>query len=214
MAHPEFPKGARWIINDRKRSKHVKVFEQKFRPYAQHIGFLVHSWNRMQETLGKIFWALSAMDGLTGMRVWYSQNDDRAQRRLLEAAFLGAKQIKLITPELADEIRWLHDKCASLAGRRNSVIHSPFAFDPETQTFGGAHHFGHPRAAELKGKDLLAELKWNRDWADLLADHGEILHICVREKSAPLPDRPLLPVVGQKATRAKKPRRKKAGTQR
>jgi hypothetical protein len=197
-------------FDERKRARYRRAFERKFKPYAIEIGLVVHSWNRLQEVLGRIFWGVTRMDGMISARIWYSQNDDRAQRRLLASAIEGARQIRTITPELACEITWILEKCNTLAGRRNATIHSPFAFDPASQTFGGAHHFGNPNAAKLKGKDLIKEFRWYRSWADELADYGERVDFAVRDPGTPLPDRPRLPTVGQNSP-PQKPQRRKTG---
>ena len=75
----------------------------------------------LHERLGQLFLAILEGEPQVSAAIWYSTENDRTQRWML---LLAAKASpKLRTKEgVLDAIEWLHERCTSLADRRNDAI--------------------------------------------------------------------------------------------
>jgi predicted trehalose synthase len=94
--------------------------EKVVEPYAREVGKLVASWNTLHERLGELFSAvLSKGHPGIGSAIWYSTQNDRAQREMLRAATEAAAAEGTVTQQARDEIKWLLDRTNELANERN-----------------------------------------------------------------------------------------------
>ena len=142
-------------------------------PYAAEVGLLANAWNQLHANLCSIFvWLLTAKNPHAAQAIWYSADSDVVQRRMLRA-LIGAEQIplphhykRLLTREqAADVIYILEEIDRTLRHKRNNAIHAPLVL------LSGVHrgavrswaeaHFDpqNPRAAPLRGKDLIEEFR-------------------------------------------------------
>lgn len=81
------------------RPPSLNALDKMFKPYAFELGNLVYRWNRMQESLCKLFWrVLGFENGNVPIAIWNVIPSDRMQRSVLMAAataqFGGAKSTK------------------------------------------------------------------------------------------------------------------------
>ena len=183
---------------ERKRAK-----EKAFAPFAEQIGWIAYEWNRLQEALGDLFCDIVRPGSdRVGNAIWHSTDNERALRRMLEEALEAAKTENQVEQRPYDDVSWILSKIDKLAGRRNAAIHAPFALVSKSASDPGfevmpLHMSGHPRAKELKDKEVLGEFKWYRDHLEKLADFAEALHFALIFPDISWPDRPELPPRGQ-----------------
>jgi hypothetical protein len=140
--------------------------------------------------------------------VWYAVQNDRLQRSLLIAA-----ASKRLTPEggrknkLLGDTEWVVKKANGLGSQRDDTIHSPVSmFIGDPIQFVSMYFFGHPRAMNLKGKDLLDEFELYRQNTTILKNYLSQLEYCVRLRlrGAPTDMQPLVPKKPQLLTSPKK----------
>jgi hypothetical protein len=194
----------------KRRSK--RYSGREFRPYVMALGQLALAWNEMQEMLAVLFWTAMGMGpGAPTLAVWHAIKSDRSQRTMLRAA-LGtlSERVHPRSAKLSDDGAWLLNEADKLEDARNDAIHSPLCLlgdSPLGQIAGLVPTIrpeillGNPRAARLGERaDLLAELRWCRDRAFILADFAEALDRAYMNLSGRYawPDRPKLSARGQK----------------
>jgi hypothetical protein len=110
----------------------------------------------------------------------------------------AAVEVKLAEQKkVRDDILWLLDKVDHmLSAKRNNAIHSAVIIQTGV---GGAtvtpyELAKNPRAAALKGKDIVAELVWYRDTAIALRKYSSALFRAIATSGEyPWPQRPALP---------------------
>jgi hypothetical protein len=179
------------------------LFDAAYEPYAIAIGFLVREWNYLQERFCDLFCTIMMpAPGDVSAAIWYAVQNDRLQRALLTAA-----AAKRLPPEngrknkLLRDIEWVVAKANGLGSQRDDTIHSPVTLligDPIR--FVSMYFFGHPRAVNLKGKNLLDEVELYRCNISILRRYLSQLEYCVRmrlldnptELQTPLPEKPQL----------------------
>jgi hypothetical protein len=170
--------------------------DKAVRPYALEVGKLIFEWNKLQEYLGLIFMMTLKQHSATALAVWHSTDNDRTQRKMLRAAAGKAFGQDSLAPEKAlEDIIWLVNKADDLANARNNAIHSPImliASEFPSLTIGSFWFYGNPRAANLKGKELLTEFKWGWKTARTLAIFALGIYQALSH-GATWPKRPLLP---------------------
>jgi hypothetical protein len=183
------------------------------RPYFLELGKLVFAWNVLHDQLGAIFTTVFGNSTRVGLGVWHSVQSDRTQRKMLRIAVSDNvdPRERTIAAVKCKDILWLVDQVNNLADKRNSAIHSSYTFftaygsgDSKTQ-FIPNFMFGNPRASKLKDKDLLKELRWYRQQAEVFYLYAFDIWAAMAF-SEPWPDRPVLPSLGQKKSRQKRPR--------
>jgi hypothetical protein len=180
-----------------------------FRPLAIELGWIVYEWNRLHEALGELFADLIAEDRTRiGFAVWYATTNERTQRDMLRAAVKAVNAYaENPKPQEHAEILWLLDELNTLAGRRNTAVHSPLVLitssDLSQVEIMPHYFFGNPRATELRNKSLPEEFKWYRDHLSKLALFAERLHYSLVFPEFQLPERPKLPPRGHYQSRAK-----------
>jgi hypothetical protein len=186
---------------------------RKFKPYAVELGYLVYSWGRLQEVLGRLFWVLSGIsNGHHALAIWYAVPSDRTQREMLRALVESKHSSRLNEyPRAKADLIWMINRANSLADQRNDAIHSPFILivNYRSTKLRSAHLDGHPRAIKLKDKDLKVEFRHYADSVDVLSLFGEAALRSLRKVDPAWPDRPLLPHLdrspSRKAARRQKP---------
>lgn len=168
-----------------------ETIQNKAAEYVAALGRVAFSWNRLQELLGQLFAAAIPMASHhVILAVWYSEQSDRNQRRLLRAAVnagaLSGWPSKL--PDTAnDDILWLLKAADELSGRRDEAIHAPAAIttDEKGTEMTAAFYFGNPLAMRLKGKDLVYEFSLSQWRAEQLSHYaGRIVDALTRHTCA------------------------------
>jgi len=181
----------------------------EFRPYVTALGQLALAWNELHENLGSLFLTTmlpnrpQAGDAVfnSSLWVWHSVKSDRTQRDMLREAIERCpwRRDKLVTDGF-----WLLDRANSLSDQRNDAIHAPLFY-------AGKYLFGeltegrgqvvprfwsfNPRARKLwERANLLAEFRYCRDTAMVLADYTKEIESSQINLQRPWPDRPSLPI--------------------
>jgi hypothetical protein len=197
--------------NPRPPSEHTA--DRPFAPFAIEIGELTRSWNIFQENLGEIFaWIVNDLNPNIPLAVWYSTQNDRAQREMLRRAYASFGAVNNRQhPKAKEDIKWLLDRCDSLAEQRNDALHAPLmlAISEPNKTIEvvPAYFLGNPRAIKLKNKNILEELRWYRESAETLRQYALSISFHLRTDGTSWPERPLMPTLGQ--THRRKPSNRK-----
>lgn len=140
----------------------------------------------------------------TGLRIWHSTDNDRAQRKLLKEANKGnfehLPRVKEKGEEFAkrarNDIEYILASVDSISGPRNDAIHSPylFALEGKAITMRSFDFFMSPRAKALSGKDLLLEFKRQRETSTALSAFAQRVRLALYLiPQPPWPKRPNLP---------------------
>jgi hypothetical protein len=169
---------------------------KRFRPYAIELGYLVYSWNRLQEILGRLFGDIAQIsDDKISLAIWYSLASDRSQRSMLRAA-LGATTApsKFISGSRSEDITWILNQCEKIGDLRNDAIHSPMISETDNRgtRFRSAYAAGNPRALKLKEKNLIREFEWCSAASDALSIFALDIHHNLRGRIHDWPKRPTL----------------------
>ena len=178
--------------------------QNAFAAYTEAVGKVAHAWNFLHERLGQLFLAILEGEPQVSAAIWYSTENDRTQRWML---LLAAKASpKLRTKEgVLDAIEWLHERCTSLADRRNDAIHAPCALwlgaTPDgNPVMGASYIFGHPRAQKLKGKAIIDEfLSCERIAEELTRFTLKVESHLHSPERFPLPSKPAIPSLALKS---------------
>jgi hypothetical protein len=170
---------------------------KSFRPYVTAIGQAAIAWNGLHEALRSLFGVfLASDDPPTHVAIWYSQNNDRAQRNILRALARTDNETGNVSDDVYQRVKWLLDEADNLATVRDAAIHAPLISDAKAivpYTFH-AGLSGHPKAKKLLDKHLLTEFRWCRDTAITLTDFCLRLEFALtRVRPTALPDIPSLP---------------------
>jgi hypothetical protein len=156
--------------------------EAAFAPYITAAGQVVHHWNQLQESLGKLFAAVTEK-GSMALAIWYTPHSDRAQRDMLIAAIHETSDDKwtLYSKTAKAEILALVAEANSLADRRNDAIHAPvsLAIDKRRLVPIPIYFRGNPRALKLKGKDIIKEINACVERAKTLREYTEKLETAI-----------------------------------
>lgn len=174
-----------------------EMLEELFQPYGLELGKLVYSWNKIQESLSRIFSQIvDAKHPNVATAIWHSTPSDLQQRKMLRSAL--SMFDRKSSP--ASEIIWILDSIDhSLAHKRNDAIHAPLVFITDALgTTLGPDRFtsDNPRAKALLGKDLLAEFKWYHETCDVLTRYARAISQSIRDPDRhSVPERPKLPLL-------------------
>ena len=174
--------------------------EKIWEPYISALGRVAHSWNHLQDALGHLFIVIANLDNTTGFAIWYSTQDDRAQRRMLRAAIEKLLDEDLDQyPTAKDDLLWITDEANKIANKRNDAIHAPCSMIIGDEGFEiiPVQFYGHPRARNLSGKDILKEFEWYERQADTLAKYARVAATVLSSHSDTWPEKPLMPTLGQ-----------------
>ena len=174
--------------------------EEKWEPYIYALGEVANSWNHLQEELGHLFVVVGGMDNSVGFAIWHSTPNDRAQREMLRSLS------KTLDHDFADQhqsaetdIKWLLNRVDALATKRNDAIHAPCSLALGNGDFElvSLNFFGHPRARNLSGKDIIKEFSWYQKQADTLAAYARRLYTVWGSRQGTWPERPAMPSLEQ-----------------
>jgi hypothetical protein len=152
----------------------------EYEAYVAAVGGIVHAWNHLHEILGHLFAALLAGSPHVALAIWYSTDNDRAQRAMLRAAVSARALHEWVKmwPTSTEDMLWLIDRANTLADRRNDAIHTPvsiFLDDADNEVISAltrAYFFGHHRAKKLARQEILQEFDWCERYADVLSQFG------------------------------------------
>jgi hypothetical protein len=166
-------------------------------PFATEIGQATLTWNRLQENLAILFW-YAIGPGPVPYAIWSRLSNDRTQRDILRvaieaAAFADHPHGRRLT----EEILWLLSAVDSLADRRNVAVHAPLTTLTSLETgitkVAPQDFFGNRRAKGLRGKDIIAELRYAHDRAEQLSRFAaSLISGCVAARQPSWPERPSL----------------------
>lgn len=173
--------------------------ERILEPTALELGKLVFAYNRMQDKLNKLYWAMLGFEhGTRADEEWNKLRSDRDQRKLLRDAAkkkVWPKAFETIT--IREDIEWLLDEVDNVGERRNDSIHASFVMITDgLGTSAASNPFsGSQRSKNLVGKDLLIEFRWYRQCAETLAQYAQAIqyHVLFTDRYPQFPKRPVLP---------------------
>jgi hypothetical protein len=191
MAEERPPVSVSWPSDEERRAA--------FDDYTRAVGSVVHAWNYLHEQLGQLFVAVSRADRAVTLSVWYSNFNDRAQRRMLRAAVMAAGNDLWPTATAKDDTIWLLDRADDLSRERNNAIHAPCSLyiggrEDGGSVMGAAFFTGHPNARRLVDKRLLAEFGWCEAYAETLSRFTNKVETGLAFADRyPWPERPELP---------------------
>ncbi len=176
----------------------LRHLQDRASEYRAQVGLVASGWNMLQESLGKLFAAvLSSVPPDVSLAIWYSEPNDRAQRRLLRAAVnAGAlshtKQAQKLPSSARDDLLWLLEKADNLGAHRDQALHAPVTFDlgAEKGAIIAAYFQGNPLAAQLRGKDLIQEICLSARRANMFTLYAMKIYGALTEQGIPWPDKP------------------------
>lgn len=177
-----------------------------FAKYVSALGRVAHSWNFLQEDLGKLFQSITDMDYQMASAIWYSTNSDRIQRDMLRAAVNSWPESKWkpIGDRVQGDLLALVKEADNLAPRRNDAVHAPcsIATDGKGSFLYPAFFFGNTSAKSLKSRmkytTLLQQFSWYEACAETLSRFARGAHSSVQYPSRfPWPDKFRMPTEGQ-----------------
>jgi hypothetical protein len=174
-----------------------KLFEE----YALALGKVAHAWNYLQEKLGELFCVVTGrQDEQIASAIWYSITSDRGQRGMLRAA-IEAPGERFKHPKAKDDILWLIKKANHYSELRNDAVHAPCSITIGTRKFEiiASYFNGHPRAENLKGKDILREFALYEALAETFSTFTQQVKSAILSPEKPWPDKPHLPTLGQES---------------
>jgi hypothetical protein len=172
---------------------------QAFEDYTLAVGKVAYAWNYFHEQLARLFVAaiMAEHTPQTGLAIWYSLDNDRVKRTILEAAIKAAPPIRWENrPEAYEDLIWLLEKANALANYRDDAVHAPCTamVSAEGLEITTAFFSGHRRAKNLWGKTLLVEFDYCERLAETLSLFTQQAVLALHASNAPWPDKPPMPV--------------------
>lgn len=145
-------------------------------PYTVEIGHLANAWNNLHHNLSSLFGLLlGAKNPYANQALWHSVDSDVLQRRMLRALLAANDMLSpfdrvthkpLVTKEQAADILYVLETIEQkIRHKRNNAIHAPLVLMSgvnrgAVRTWAEAHfNAQNPRAAPLRGKDLVEEFR-------------------------------------------------------
>ena len=186
---------------------------EAFEAYCLAVGRVAHAWNYLQQKLGQLFVFVTKTEPAIALSIWYSTDNDRAQRNMLNAAILATKDDSWLPrlPSAKSDLLWVVDRVNAIADLRNNAIHAPASLltdsnGPSMKASLEGYINGHPRARRLWGKNLLTEFDWCEKSAEALSRFIGHAAVSLNDDEWPWPERPSLPTLGQKKILPSPPR--------
>lgn len=185
-----------------------------FRPYVVALGQIALAWNGLHTEMAVLFAAIMG-GGFSNQffAVWHSIKNDRAQRDMLLAATksLADRKSDQEREALIKAVTWICENANRVEDKRNDALHSPLwayrrglSGEAIVMPVTG---LGHERAEKLAArKSLLAEFRWCRNAAIVIADYVWELDMFLTGRRNTWPETPSLPNRGE--TTEQKPRRR------
>jgi hypothetical protein len=155
--------------------------DKRFEPYAIQLGWIAYSWNALHDSLGNIFWTLTAIrTGDVPLAIWNAVPNDRTQRGILRAVADVTLREK---PQVQKALHWLLAEADKFEDRRNDALHTPFTFNigPQDSTLVSNSYKGHKRALKLKDKDLLDEFTWYGQSINMLTRYARSINFSLAD---------------------------------
>lgn len=165
------------IGSDQQKLRYKQIGE-----FATELGLMVYEWNRLQENLGILFSCILTGDPMSnkGLSVWHSTPSDRAQRNMLRALIRTTEQNEAFRPFILDQfprsredIEWIIaclDHKPEISNERNNIAHAVYIM--KEGIVAPDDVFQNPRSMNLKGKKLIARVKWCRDCCLVLSEYA------------------------------------------
>ncbi len=172
--------------------------EKLLEPTAMELGKLVFAYNRMQDKLGLLYWAILGKEhSKLAAKNWHEQRSDGLQRKLLrEAAATKIWPEDFVATNIQQDIEWLLDEAKIMGEQRNDAMHASYVMlTNELGSVPASNFFsGNPRAKNLAGKNLLTEFLRYRKRAEALAGYARTMHyhILFTDQYLHKPERPHL----------------------
>jgi hypothetical protein len=183
-------------------------YDAAFTTYATLIGKVAFQWNMLHENLGVLFGTLLPIrNKKVAFDIWNACRNDRATRDILRSTARHKLNCK---PKQLEAIEWLLDKTNSLSDDRDSIIHSPYSFEPAPPgplRTVPSQHFGNRLAKRLENSDLKDKLNVTHEKLLQLSNFAVgINEYFVRPGGAkrPWPQTPLLQLGAKERTRGHK----------
>lgn len=192
-------------LSHQERYGTLSYTDKAFRPYVTALGQIAIAWNGLHTEMAVLFAAIMG-GGFSNQffAVWHAIKNDRAQRDMLLAA------TKSLADRMSDEQRealiravtWVCEKANAVEDKRNDALHSPLwayrrglSGEAIVMPVTG---LGHERAEKLAArKSLLAEFRWCRDAAIVIADYVWELDRFLTGRRNTWPETPSLPNRGE-----------------
>jgi hypothetical protein len=176
-----------------------------FQPYIIAVGTVMHAWNKLHDSLGQLFVAVSKADRPIALSVWYSISSDQGQRKILKAAIDGNQDERWLKlcPTAKVDLQWLLTETQNLSERRNDAAHAPcaLAIDNGDLVVIASFFHGNPRATKLKNVNLIEEFQWCSTRAYALERFAKELETAIHfSANYTWPGRPELLDLPQKST--------------
>ncbi len=172
-----------------------------FEAYTLAVGKVAHAWNYLHERLGQLFALLTGADRGIALAVWYSTDNDRAQRKMLRAAIAAAAPQRWASiPKAVTDLTWLLDRADEVSEHRNNAIHAPSSLyiggsEDGGSEMGASYFHGNPRAKKLIGKRLISEFDWCERFTETLSRFAQATESAIAFPSQyPWPALPRKPV--------------------
>jgi hypothetical protein len=167
-------------------------------PYVSSVGKVCYSWNRLVETLGRIFVEITNMDLQVAEAIWHSLWSDRAQMDMLKAAIDAVPEERWLPrfPRARKDLQWLMENAIGLAGARNKAVHMPciVEFGKNGAVVVSDPFSSNPRAKKLSKTTLQDEFECCIEWATRLETFACEAIVSLRsEHGSAWPDTPALP---------------------
>lgn len=181
-----------------------------FEEYTNAVGKVAYAWNFLHERLALCFAAIVQGPPAIPLAIWYSTENDRAQRKMLHAAVKASDANTWATEEQRGDVLWLLGKADSLSVSRNDAVHAPCSItvghrDDDRAEMAPAFMNGHPRSTRLvlTGTRILDECAWCEGYAEILARYAMQIETALKfSKQYAWPARPRLPTKGRSNGRA------------
>jgi hypothetical protein len=190
--HKSQPRIVKWPTEEERNAA--------FEAYTLVVDKVSYAWNYLHEKLGRLFVVISGADRNIALAIWYSTDNDRAQRKMLRAAIAATKVERWKTlPKAEENLKWLLDRLDKVSDDRNNAIHAPCSLyiggtEDGGSEMGASFFHGHPRAKNLQGKKLLIEFDWCERYAETLSQFtGQVETAVAFPDQYPWPDKPSLP---------------------
>jgi hypothetical protein len=175
--------------------------EKAYNEYALALGLVVHSSNRLQETLARLFRTIVGGDSRIVDAVWHSSKSDAAQRDMFRAALQGCTRHKWETrlPAARDDLIWLIIESDKFANKRNDAVHAPCLFTAigTLAEVVAQQDTLNQKAKNLRDKKLLEEFQLYTKIACVLDSFATKAKAALVHHTVSWPEKPLMPTRGQ-----------------
>lgn len=210
------PDGRRHPVKLLTPSRHKAIY----RPYSAEIGHLATSWNQLHHYLSAVFATiLRAGHQYYALAVWYSTDNDFAQRKMLRSVIQIDEGLepaqRFLKPYQSKDLLWLLNQIDDkLRHDRNNAMHAPLVTMAGLKDGRVRYRVEaifsalNPRARSLHGKNLLQEFRVYAAHAKGLAHYASQIYLTLRtsDELHPWPDKPRSPQAHNKKRKTRRAR--------